>query len=104
MINYTLFKVPHTHDDVGWQKTIDQYYYGSNRTIQAGAVQYILDTSMAALEQNPQRTFTYVEMAFFKRWWDEQDETTKTMVKGLVREKRLEFTHGGWCMNDEGKL
>ena len=34
--------VSHTHDDVGWLKTVDQYYYGSNNGEQTAAVQYVL--------------------------------------------------------------
>ena len=34
--------VSHTHDDVGWLKTVDQYYYGSNKGKQEAAVQYVL--------------------------------------------------------------
>ena len=45
--------------------------------------------------------FIYVEIAFFWRWWQEQDEATQTEVKRLVQNGQLEFINGGWCMNDE---
>ncbi|XP_047167548.1 probable alpha-mannosidase At5g13980 isoform X2 [Vigna umbellata] len=65
--------VPHTHDDVGWLKTIDQYYVGSNNSIQA----------------------------FFQRWWREQSDDIRNIVKGLVKSGQLEFINGGFCMHDE---
>jgi len=92
--------VPHTHDDVGWLKTVDQYYYGgecvidllshviyylntADRTIQHAGVQYILDSVVKQLAKNENRTFIYVEIAFFMRWWREQTNSTKNLVSAF---------------------
>ncbi|GFS02334.1 alpha-mannosidase [Elysia marginata] len=91
MINVHL--VPHTHDDVGWIITVDQYYYKQ--------VQWILDGVIAELKADPSKRFIYVEQAFFTRWYNEQDEDVQNDVKKLVNERRLEFILGGWSMNDE---
>jgi len=93
--------VPHTHDDVGWLKTIDQYFAGKNESIQHAAVHQIITSVMDSLEMNPQRKFVYVEMAFFWRWWRQQTDARKQQVQGFVRDGRLEFINGGWCMHDE---
>ncbi|CAF1191139.1 unnamed protein product [Rotaria sordida] len=93
--------VAHTHDDVGWLKTVDQYYYGSRSEICKRGVQYILDSVVAALMENPDRRFIYVEMAFFWRWWNQQSDEMRNIVKQLVNEGRLEFISGGWSMHDE---
>jgi hypothetical protein len=85
--NLNVFIIAHTHDDVGWlqvrvfregmsrcsvcdfrrsfPQTVDNYYLSE--------VQWILDTVLLdALVANPSRKFTYVEISFFQRWWNEQ--------------------------------
>uniref|UniRef100_A0A3P9DHE4 Lysosomal alpha-mannosidase n=1 Tax=Maylandia zebra TaxID=106582 RepID=A0A3P9DHE4_9CICH len=57
MLNVHL--VPHTHDDVGWLKTVDQYFYGDRNDIQHAGVQYILDSVVDQLWKNPDRRFIY---------------------------------------------
>ncbi|KAB1213188.1 Lysosomal alpha-mannosidase [Morella rubra] len=98
--------VPHTHDDVGWLKTVDQYYVGSNNSIQGACVQNVLDSLVPALLADKNRKFIYVEQAsfgwaFFQRWWRDQSETVQGVVKQLVSSGQLEFINGGMCMHDE---
>ena len=97
--------------------------------IQNAGVQYIIDSVVDTLRNDPRRKFTYVEMAFFYRWWREQNDDIKQAVRDLVkrgtrvcsaasvlllsgsacaparcaraRAGQLMFTVGGWCMADE---
>ena len=100
--------IPHSHDDTGWLKTVDQYYSGSNRARFSESeqnhrvgVQYILDTVVKQLLFDPMKKWIQVEIAFFWRWWQEQDEKMRSEVHHLVQNGQLEFINGGWCMNDE---
>ncbi|XP_017042925.2 lysosomal alpha-mannosidase [Drosophila ficusphila] len=102
MINVHL--VPHSHDDVGWLKTVDQYYYGSQNRIQHAGVQYILDTVVEELLKDSKRRFIQVETFFFAKWYSEQTEIVQRAVQKLVAEGRLEFTGGAWSMNDEATV
>lgn len=93
--------VPHSHDDVGWLKTVDEYYVGSNQSIQVAGVQFVLDTVVDQLAADPRRSFVFVETAFFARWWWEQPQRTRAVVRRLVADGQLTFANGGWCMSDE---
>ena len=97
----TVHMVPHSHDDVGWLKTVDQYFIGSNSSLQQANVNQLITAVVAALKRVPERRFVYVEQAFFQRWWRQQNEAMKAEVRALVKGKQLEFINGGWCMHDE---
>lgn len=62
---------PHSHDDVGWLKTVDQYFYGDRNDIQRTNVNIELTSVVTALLANPERKFMEVEMKFFTMWWDQ---------------------------------
>jgi len=69
--------VPHSHDDVGWLKTVDQYYLGVRNDIQHANVRRIINNVVRALSKNSNRKFMEVEMKFFTMWWEEQNEETR---------------------------
>ncbi|KAL8544276.1 hypothetical protein ACS0TY_004710 [Phlomoides rotata] len=79
--------VPHTHDDVGWLKTVDQYYVGSNNSIQWACVQNVLDSLIPALIADKNRKFIYVEQIGFDSLFfgriDYQDRAKRKTEKSL---------------------
>ncbi|KAK6943984.1 Glycoside hydrolase family 38, N-terminal domain [Dillenia turbinata] len=54
--------VPHSHDDVGWLKTVDQYYVGSNNSIQGAYVEYVLDSVVSSLLHVRNKKFIFAVM------------------------------------------
>jgi hypothetical protein len=91
----------HENKTAGWLKTVDQYYYGANNSIQHANVNSILSATVLSLLEDPNRKFSEVEQAFFQRWWAEQTPAKQAAVKGLVASGALEFINGGWSMHDE---
>ncbi|KAL1459619.1 hypothetical protein WDU94_011583, partial [Cyamophila willieti] len=93
--------ISHSHDDMGWLKTVEEYYTGRGDPSVPWSVRRIISTAVEALNRNPERRFIQVETGFFSMWWKEQNASTKALVHKLVNSGRLEFTGGAWSMNDE---
>lgn len=94
-----LHLVPHTHNDLGWLYTVKSYFEGTNP---AGCVHCILNNVTKALQSHPNRRFSYVEIGFFRLWWDSIDQEAKSNFLKLHQNGQFEFLNAGVVMNDEG--
>ncbi|KAG6541622.1 hypothetical protein Mapa_017015 [Marchantia paleacea] len=85
--------VPHSHNDPGWLRTVEEYYQERSKSI--------LSTIVSSLKKDTRRKFIWEEMSYLERWWRDASETEKGDFKHLVRTGQLEIVGGGWVMNDE---
>ena len=95
--------VPHSHNDLGWLKTVDEYYTGRGigSLYTDGNVKKELTSIIESLSKNVDRKFTWANIKYFSMWWSEQSEEMKELTRMLVQRKQLEFVGGGWSMHDE---
>jgi hypothetical protein len=66
----TVHIVPHSHDDAGWTKTMDEYFSGAKPRKSMTNVHLILDGVTRELQKDPKRKYTYAEMKFFSMWYN----------------------------------
>ena len=87
-----VFIVPHSHNDPGWNESIDWYYTNFTRDI--------LNNVITLLKENPLFKFSWAETIFLSMWLKENPDQ-KSLLKSFITQKRFEIVGGGWVQNDE---
>ncbi|XP_048738238.1 alpha-mannosidase 2-like isoform X2 [Ostrea edulis] len=85
--------MPHSHNDAGWLRTLEEYYVYTTKNI--------LNNMVDKLRLYPNMTFVWAEAVFLNIWWNELEDDMKVQVRRLVKNGQLEIVSGGWVMPDE---
>lgn len=61
--------MPHSHNDPGWLKTVNEYFEEQTRNI--------LNNMLGKLTALPNMTFVWAESVFLAKWWEELSDENK---------------------------
>jgi hypothetical protein len=81
--------------------TTDELFTGDDTSIYFGSVKDILDSTIAELQRDSQRTFAWADTKYFRMWWVQKDNKQKEKVRELVKNGQLDLVNGGWSTADE---
>jgi alpha-mannosidase II len=67
--NIDIYLVPHTHLDPGWIETFEDYY--------TKKVKIIIQNVIKALKSDPNKKYTWCEISFLERFWNDPKVNNK---------------------------
>lgn len=88
--------MPHSHNDPGWLKTYEEYYFHQTSKI--------LQNMIEKLRVHTNMTFIWSEISFLSLWYERAHPTLRQQLKDLISSGRLEIATGGWVMTDEANV
>ncbi|XP_064614466.1 alpha-mannosidase 2x-like [Liolophura sinensis] len=89
----TVLIIPHSHNDPGWLRTLDDYFSTSTKKI--------FDLMLEKLEAHPDMRMVWAETVFLALWYEQASVENRTSLKKLVDTGQLDLVTGGWVMPDE---
>ncbi|KAE9546848.1 hypothetical protein FO519_009940, partial [Halicephalobus sp. NKZ332] len=94
--------VPHSHDDMGWLKTADDYFTGINGDSNVHfSVWAIYNNVVTELKKDSKKKFSICEVGFLTKWIENADEEFVNDFTTLVNNGQIELVCGGWVQPDE---
>jgi hypothetical protein len=97
----TIHLVPTSQTLLGFKKTVDEYYSGTNQMVDHASVRSILSTVTDELSKDPKRRFSFAEVKYLQMWYTRQKPEIKEKFKKLVQNGQFEIVNGGWSSFDE---
>ncbi|CAH8860380.1 unnamed protein product [Trichobilharzia szidati] len=88
-----VFIVPFSHQDPGWRKTLEDYFYTETKPN--------LDATLEILSEHKEARFVYSEISFLNLWLTTLSEEQKRKFQRLLFNGQWEISSGGWVMPDE---